>query len=218
MTDAPRPYASSPCMAPELENSDPAQQIAKWRKAERQRLLSLRNAMSVDDRQHYSRALAGHIRDLLHERFDDAKGMVFSGYWPIKGEADLRPLMTDLHASGVRIVLPIVETRFAPLVFRRWTPETQMVRGDWNILVPPPEAEALRPDIVLPPVLGWDDAGFRLGYGGGYFDRTLAELSPCPFTIGVGLQAARLDTVYPQTHDIPLDVIITEQGLQFERS
>jgi len=68
---------------------------------------------------------------------------VLSGYWPIRGEPDLRPLLAELHAKGVVIALPVVQTRAAPLIFRRWTPETRMVRGCWNILVPPPEADEL---------------------------------------------------------------------------
>lgn len=89
-----------------------------------------------------------------------------------------------------------------------------MVRGDWNIPVPPPEAEAVVPEIALAPVMGWTEGAYRLGYGGGYFDRTLAALSPRPFTIGIGLQAARLATIYPQPHDIRLEVILTEDGVQ----
>jgi 5-formyltetrahydrofolate cyclo-ligase len=138
---------------------------------------------------------------------------VFSGYWPIKAEPDLRPLLAALHAEGARVALPLVEVKAAPLVFRRWTPETRMVRGDWNIPVPPPEAEVVTPEIALAPVVGWTAEGFRLGYGGGYFDRTLAALSPRPFTIGIGLQAARLATIYPQPHDIALDAIVTEAGI-----
>lgn len=87
-----------------------------------------------------------------------------------------------------------------------------MVRGDWNIPVPPPEAEVMTPDIALAPLVGWTDEGFRLGYGGGYFDRTLAALSPRPFTIGIGLQAAHLATIHPQSHDIALNAIVTEKG------
>jgi 5,10-methenyltetrahydrofolate synthetase len=83
--------------------------------------------------------------------------------------------------------------------------------------VPPPDAETLTPDIALAPLVGWDGAGFRLGYGGGYFDRTLAALSPRPFTIGIGLQSARLATIFPQPHDVGLDVILTEAGVQFQR-
>ncbi|MGA9254473.1 MAG: 5-formyltetrahydrofolate cyclo-ligase [Roseobacter sp.] len=71
------------------------------------------------------------------------KGRVVSAYWPIKGEPDLRPLMVELHRAGATVCLPIVEHKAAPLVFRRWTPETHMVRGDWNISVPPPNAEVL---------------------------------------------------------------------------
>jgi 5,10-methenyltetrahydrofolate synthetase len=126
--------------------------------------------------------------------------------------------MADLHAAGATVALPLVEVKHAPLVFRRWTPETRMVRGDWNIPVPPETAAPVTPEITLAPLMGWDPAGYRLGYGGGYFDRTLAALSPRPVTIGVGFQAARLDTIHPQPHDIALDVIVTEAGLQVERA
>lgn len=90
-----------------------------------------------------------------------------------------------------------------------------MVRGDWNIPVPPPDAPPVTPEIALAPLVGWDAGGYRLGYGGGYFDRTLAALSPRPFTIGVGLQKAQLATIHPQPHDIRLDAIVTEAGVQF---
>lgn len=72
--------------------------------------------------------------------------------------------------------------------------------------------------LTLTPVVGWDPAGFRLGYGAGYFDRTLAALTPRPLTIGISLQSARLATIFPQPHDIALDVILTEAGVQFERA
>jgi 5,10-methenyltetrahydrofolate synthetase len=146
------------------------------------------------------------------------RGFVLSGYWPIKGEPDLRPVLADLHRAGVTIALPVVESRAAPLVFRRWTPETRLVRGDWNIPVPPPDAATLVPDIALAPCLGWDGACYRLGWGGGYFDRTLAALTPQPKTIGIALSAARLSTIYPQPHDIPLDLILTEDGVAAERT
>ncbi len=215
-------YASPPCMADEVapDHFDPlavdpgqAQDVARWRRGERARLRAVRQAMSVEARRAADKALAEHLRDWLEHRFGGAKGRVFSAYWPIKGEPDLRPLMTELHDAGVTIALPVVETRAAPLVFRHWTPQTRMIRGDWNIPVPPPEAETLIPDIALAPLLGWDGEGYRLGYGGGYFDRTLAALAPRPFTIGVGFQFALLSTIYPQPHDIPLDAILTEAGI-----
>ncbi|MCQ0972073.1 5-formyltetrahydrofolate cyclo-ligase [Paracoccus sp. TK19116] len=123
-------------------------------------------------------------------------------------------MLSDLHEAGVRVALPLVEVKQAPLVFRRWTPETRMVRGDWNIPVPPPDAPIVTPDVALAPLVGWDREGYRLGYGGGYFDRTLAALAPRPFLIGIGLQAAELTTIYPQPHDIRLNAVLTEDGLQ----
>ena len=217
-------YASPPCLAGEIapDYFDPlavdpqqAHDVARWRRAERTRLRSERQALSVEGRAAAGTALRSHLRALLTERFDGARGRVFAAYWPIKGEPDLRPLLSDLHGAGVTICLPLVEQKAAPLVFRRWTPETRMVRGDWNIPVPPPEADILTPDFTLAPLIGWDARGYRLGYGGGYFDRTLAALEPKPVAIGIGFQSAQLATIFPQPHDIPLDVILTEAGVQF---
>jgi len=224
--NTPGRYASSPCMAGEIApgyfdplavDPEQARDVARWRRAERARLRGERQALSVEVRKHAGEALAGHLRELLEARFEGARDRVFSAYWPIKGEPDLRPLMVDLHAHGVIVALPLVEMKAAPLVFRRWTPDMRMVRGDWNIPVPPPEAEAVTPEISLAPLVGWDGACYRLGYGGGYFDRTLAAVAPRPFTIGVGLQSARLATIFPQPHDIPLDLILTEDGEQVIR-
>lgn len=219
-------FSSPPCYASEVAPdyfdplaTDPAQarDVARWRKAERTRLRDARLALPVAEYKKIGTALAGHLRDALQDRFGGARGMVFSAYWPIKGEPDLRPLMAELHKAGVKIALPLVETKAAPLTFRRWTPKTRMVRGDWNIPVPPPDAPAITPDIALAPLVGWTADGYRLGYGGGYFDRTLAALTPKPFVIGIGFRAAQLATIYPQPHDIPLDLILTEAGVGFER-
>lgn len=190
-----------------------ARDVARWRKAKRAELLANRQAISVAERSAMDTAISGHLVSLLTTRFDGACGRVFSGYWPIKGEPDLRALMADLDAAGVIVALPVVEKRAAPLVFRRWRPGMAMVRGDWNIPVPPPDATEVLPDIVLAPVMGWDRAGYRLGYGGGYFDRTLAALHPRPFAIGIGCAAAELATIFPQPHDIGLDIIVTEGGI-----
>ena len=218
-------FSSPPCYAAEVapEYFDPlavdpeqARDVARWRKAERTRLRAARLALSVAERKEIGEALAGYLRQVLQDRFGGAQGKVLSAYWPIKGEPDLRPLMADLHEGGVTVTLPLVETKAAPLTFRRWTPETRMVRGDWNIPVPPPDAPVVTPDIALAPLVGWTADGYRLGYGGGYFDRTLAALSPKPFVVGIGINAAQLKTIYPQPHDIPLDLILTEKGVQTE--
>lgn len=215
-------FSSPPCYAAEIapEYFDPlavdpqqARDVARWRRAERSRLRAARLALPVAERAAAGAALTGHLRQLLRNRFSGARGLVFSAFWPIKGEPDLRALMSELHGDGVIVALPVVETRAAPLTFRRWTPDTRMVRRDWNIPVPPPDAPVLTPDIALAPLLGWTAEGYRLGYGGGYFDRTLAALNPKPLVIGIGLQAAKLATIYPQPHDIALDLILTEAGM-----
>jgi 5,10-methenyltetrahydrofolate synthetase len=219
MSDTPHstgPYASSPCSAhldPSGVDPDQARDVARWRKATRAALLEARKARSVEDHAALSHRIATGLRGVLTDRFDGARGMVMSLYWPIKGEPDLRPLMRDLHDSGVTIALPLVETKAAPLVFRRWTPATKMVRGDWNIPVPPSDAPVLTPQIALAPLVGWDGGCYRLGYGGGYFDRTLAALQPRAFVIGIGYGPARLQTIFPQPHDIPMDVIVTEDAM-----
>lgn len=224
MPDKPARFASPPCYAAEVASDyfdplavDPqqARDVARWRKAERTRLLDTRRALSVEARRDWGQALMRHLHSLLPHVPGWGAGTVFSAYWPIKGEADLRPLMADLHAQGIRIALPLVETKAAPLVFRQWTPDTTMVRGDWNIPVPPPDSPVVTPLVSLAPLVGWEDGGYRLGYGGGYFDRTLAGVHP--FTIGVGLQSARLATIFPQPHDIALNVIVTEDGVQVFR-
>lgn len=215
-------YASPPCSAHDIDPTyfdplatDPeqARDVAQWRKSKRNELRATRKTLSVTAHAAASTQLAAHLAHLLQARFDGAQDRVMSMYWPIKGEPDLRPLMHKLHAAGVIIALPLVEIKAAPLVFRLWTPATKMVRGDWNIPVPPPDAAVLTPDISLAPLVGWDSARYRLGYGGGYFDRTLASLAPQPFKIGVGYASAKLATIYPQPHDIAMDVIVTEAGI-----
>jgi 5,10-methenyltetrahydrofolate synthetase len=214
-------YASPPCLAHEIDpayfdplatDSEQACDVARWRKAKRGELRAARKTLSVDDHASASEQLAAELEAALQSRFDGARGLTLSMYWPIKGEPDFRFLMAKLHDAGVIIALPVVETKAAPLVFRLWTPQTKMVRGDWNIPVPPSDAQRLTPDIALAPLVGWDDEGYRLGYGGGYFDRTLAALEPRPFAIGVGYASAKLPTIFPQPHDIAMDLIVTETG------
>ncbi|PJE33714.1 5-formyltetrahydrofolate cyclo-ligase [Pseudooceanicola marinus] len=191
-----------------------ARDVARWRTAERKRLREARRTLASPQRKAISEALMAGLARLLAAHSAGTGGGVVAFYWPIKDEPDLRSLMAEMQASGRRIALPLVETRSAPLVFRLWTPETRMERGYWNIPVPPRDAQEVIPDVVLAPLMGWDSEGYRLGYGGGYFDRTLAALSPQPFSIGVGLASAQLPTIYPQPHDIPMDAILTERGTE----
>lgn len=214
-------FASPPCMAAEVDlgyfdplavDPEQARDVARWRRVERKRLREARRKLSSSQRTIASAAMMAGLDRLFAAHFAEMGDGVVAFYLPIKDEPDLRPLMVEMQASGRSIALPLVETRAAPLVFRLWTPETRMERGHWNIPVPPRDAPEVMPDVVLAPLMGWDCEGYRLGYGGGYFDRTLAALSPRPYSIGVGLAAAKLPTIYPQPHDIPMDVILTERG------
>ena len=217
MSDSPRPYASPTCLAQEFDPAhvDPQQatDVARWRRAERIRLLVERAALSVAARQSAAQAMAAHLDQLLSARFANLRGLIISGWWPIKAELDLRFWLASLAAKGATAALPVILTPKTPLAFRAWTPETRMERGFWNIPVPADGPE-IAPHITLSPLVGWDAAGFRLGYGGGYFDRTLASLTPSPIAIGIGLNAARLPTIFPQPHDIPMDYVVTETGPQ----
>ena len=226
MTDPNQPnggYASPPCLAQEIDPAyfdplavDPQQavDVARWRQATRTRLLADRAALPVAARQAAAEVIATHLDALLADRFSILQGLTISAWWPIKAELNLRHWLADLVGQGATVALPVVLTPAAPLVFRPWTPDCHMVQGFWKIPIPAEGPEVI-PDVTLAPLVGWDAAGFRLGYGGGYFDRTLAALAPRPYAIGVGLQAARVQTIFPQPHDIAMDAIVTEAGLRY---
>ena len=116
--------------------------------------------------------------------------------------------MAVSHARGMRVALPVVVAKGMPLVFREWHPRAHLEPGVWNIPVPA-DGEEVTPTVVIAPLVGFDDDAYRLGYGGGFFDRTLAALCPRPLIIGVGHSLGRLATIYPQPHDIPMDWIVT---------
>ncbi|MEY4761846.1 MAG: hypothetical protein RLZZ200_1702 [Pseudomonadota bacterium] len=179
-----------------------------WRRDERQRLIADRLRTPVSDRQIASERIATHLDALLV----DLEGRVVSGYWPQRGEPDLRPWLASLVGRGIRCALPVVIAKYAPLGFRRWQPGSRMESGFWDIPVPA-DGESVTPDVLLAPVVGFTLQHFRLGYGGGYFDRTLASL-PRPWrAIGVGYASARTTGFEPLPHDIPLDAIVTEAGV-----
>lgn len=131
---------------------------------------------------------------------------------PVRGEFDARPLASLLIERGWQAAMPVVEAADAPMSFRRWTPSTAMSVDRYGIPIPAAGA-GIAPDIVLLPLLAFDAQGFRLGYGGGYFDRTLALLVPRPLAIGIGFELGRVADIRPQTHDIPLAAVVTEAGI-----
>ncbi len=205
--------ASSPCMLHELRPDgsaavDPVQSrdVARWRKAERERLIAARSALAPEYRAQQALAIAAAIDQLLAE--NPLASPTVSVYWPIRAEPDLRTWMHTLSERKFRVALPLAVALGQPLSFREWRPRTRLARGLWNIPYPA-DGEVLVPDVVIAPLVGFDPGCYRLGYGGGFFDRTLAMLNPKPLVIGVGYPSSALRTIYPQPHDIPMDWIVT---------
>lgn len=153
-----------------------------------------------------------HLAALLAPR---APGVI-AFCWPIRAEVDCRPLVSALLDSGWRAAIPTVVAPAAPMEFRAWQPAAPLAVDPYGIPVPATPA-CLIPDVLLLPLVAFDAAGFRLGYGGGYFDRTLAACAPRPLTIGVGFELARVPGIQPHAHDIPLDIIVTETGAKRSR-
>ena len=147
-------------------------------------------------------------------------GDVVSGFWPMGAEIDLRPLLTTLSEKGVICVLPVVRQKDAPLVFREWRPDTEMCSAGFGTKEPPVSSPEHDPTVVLAPLLAFDKEGYRIGYGGGYYDRTLAALREAgPVTvIGVAYAAQEVEAVPRDGYDQPLDWIVTEAGARkFDR-
>ncbi len=136
-------------------------------------------------------------------------GSVVAGVWPLPGEIDLRPLWHTLHTRGAIVVLPETPPRGEPLRFRRWAPDSVMREEPFGTLCP--VGDELVPDIVFVPLLAFDRRGHRLGYRGGYYDRTLATL-PAVRAIGFGFAAQEVPEVPAGPRDLPLEVIFTEAG------
>lgn len=186
----------------------------------RKRLLSLRQTMSVAERQHASAALRArlehwfdrHLADLAVERRSNP--LIVAGFWPLDFEPDLRPLLQQLDLCQVIVCLPVIIEPNAPLEFHRWTPTTQLAAQRFGVMEPPRQ-QVLVPEILLVPTLGFTTDAARLGYGGGYYDRSLAALQLAgakPFKIGIAWQQGLLteaDAFIPQPHDVPLDAIAT---------
>jgi 5,10-methenyltetrahydrofolate synthetase len=202
-------------MAARLKPAINAESCASTRFADRcalrQALIERRRGLSAGD----CVGLSNRICALLQAAFPEFSGMRVAFCWPFKQEPDLRPLIESWFRAGKKgftALLPVVIDEHRALVFRAWSPATLMVRDRYGI--PAPAAgDFLIPEVVLIPVNGFDAAGYRIGYGGGYFDRTLASLSPRPLAVGVGFELARLDSICPEPHDQPLDVMVTEAGV-----
>ena len=186
--------------------------LKAWRKAERERLVADR--LAVDEK-----TLAG-----LRTVIDTHLGQAFPGLsegtlafcWPFKNEYDPRFLAHRLRERGAKTALPVVVAPRQPLVFRLWKPGDELAKGVYDIPYPA-AGDPVVPDVALVPMNGFDEGGYRLGYGGGFFDRTLAHLRSGapgkPVAIGVTYELARMETIDPQPYEIPMDYVVTERGV-----
>ena len=184
-------------------------ELMAWRKKLRGELLARRQALPAERLHAWRLAMDRH---LLYGFPGLAKGVV-AFCWPIRNEYDARHLLRRLREQGATAALPVVVAPKSPLIFREWHPGVEMALGKLDIPYPKAGAE-LVPDTVLLPMNGFDSEGYRLGYGGGFFDRTLETLhARQPLVIGVSYELAAIDTIHPQPWDIPMDYVVTERGV-----
>ncbi|OIQ92780.1 putative 5-formyltetrahydrofolate cyclo-ligase [mine drainage metagenome] len=146
----------------------------------------------------------------------EAEAQVVAGYWPLGDEADPRPLLAALAEAGAALCLPVVAGRGLPLLFRRWAPGQALETGPHGTRHPAAGAQTLAPTLVLVPLLAFDGDGGRLGYGGGFYDRTLAALraaDPAVRALGLAFAAQKVDKLPLDRFDQRLDLIVTETGV-----
>ncbi len=183
-------------------------QIKVWRKARRAELIARREQASPADRQHWNASITAY----LESGFEPLGRLTIGFCWPYKGEFDARFAIRTFRQRGAAAALPAVVNKTGPLEFRLWWPGAPMTPGVYAIPVPD-GTQPVVPDAAIVPMNGFDEHGYRLGYGGGYFDRTLAAAVPHPIAIGVSYELARMPTIYPQAHDIAMDFVVTEAGI-----
>ncbi len=184
--------------------------IKQCRKLRRSELLAQRMATKPEQHRQWNAS----ITRLLIEGFPCLHRMTLGLYWPYKGEFDPRFAIREFRKGGAITALPVVIQKAEPLQFREWWPGAPVTRGVFDL--PNPDGTAvLQPNALFIPPLGFDLQGYRLGYGGGYFDRTLAGLKPQPLKIGVAFEMSRIETIHPQPHDIPMDFVVTEAAIHY---
>lgn len=179
------------------------------KRAMRRSMLARRGGLDEEARR---QAAAGLLRMWRTERPVRAPAVV-SGFWPMAEELDVRPLMIELLDQGFRLALPVVAAKRQPLIFRAWRPDDPLEAGVFGTLHPSPACETVEPDALIVPFLACDDEGWRLGYGGGFYDRTLARLRAMKVitAIGVGFDAQRVPAVPHGPDDQRLDWLLTDK-------
>lgn len=173
------------------------------RKLQRTQLIETRTALI--ERERLEAALQQRVADWLRQA--DVRALGF--YFPIRGEPDLRSTVGQWLVTDARRVAALPVIRGDVLEFHTWTADSPMQAGFAGIPVPA-QGRVVQPECLFIPCVGFDTQRFRLGYGGGYYDRTLAALVPWPLVVGIAFEATRIDSVNPQPHDVKLDVILTD--------
>jgi 5,10-methenyltetrahydrofolate synthetase len=184
-------------------------ELARWRKAERARLIERRMAADPAEHARWSAAIEATIRDT----FPFGAGWVIGLCWPFQAEFDARPVAGYFRERGARLALPAVVAKAQPLLFLEWWPGAPLTTGVYGLEIPD-GTERVVPDAILVPPVGIGSKGDRLGYGGGFFDRTLAAISPRPITVAHPFELSRIPSTDPQPHDILMDFVITEAGIE----
>jgi 5,10-methenyltetrahydrofolate synthetase len=184
------------------------EEVKAWRKEQRALLIEKREALGGPSR----KALNERITSHLLGGFEMPREAVVAFCWPYRGEFDARFAVRRWRDAGATAALPEVLAKGTPMQFRKWWPGAPMHPGVYDIPVPD-GTEIVLPDVAIVPMNGFDHCGYRLGYGGGFFDRTLAHAKRRPVAVGVSYDALRLDTIFPQPHDIAMDFVVTEQGV-----
>ena len=188
--------------------SDSEADLARTKTALRAQLLGERNALAADLRAAACQSIGRHLLDWQA----DSKVMTLAVYWPIRGEPDLTDAYRQLAQRGVQLALPVVSGPAAPLTFTAWTPGQPMLPDRFGVPVPAGLSAPLIPDAIAIPCVGINAQRYRLGYGGGMYDRTLALL-PTVQTIGIAFDCARSDFA-AAPHDVRLQALITESGYE----
>ncbi len=182
--------------------------LKSWRRSERERLIAARLAIAPTALDSWRRRIDGY----LERSFPGLARCRLAFCWPIRGEYDARHLARTLRTRGALTALPVVVAPRTPLIFREWHPGIELAKGALDIPYPV-NSQELTPDAVLLPMNGWDGQGYRLGYGAGFFDRTLASFVRKPLTIGISYELARIPSIHPQSWDLPMDYVVTERGV-----
>lgn len=188
--------------------------VEETKAAARDRARERRARAVIDAPDAGSLAAAGVCRWMNDMGFG-ASPMTVATYLSISTELDTMPLIDDFVSAGHRHTLPVVTAPQTPLAFRHWIPGDPLVQGGYGTRVPSSSAPTMTPTILFVPLLAYDHAGYRLGYGGGFYDRTIADLRQSHelVTVGLAFSGQRVDTVPRDEFDEPLDWIATEVGV-----